>query len=211
MLADLADRRAQAEADVQSIVDRRDAVAATLHELRATLGEALGIIASDRDGPQRPDAAEPAGVEPPDATTGDLAPPGDSPGGRPTTGTGSATPADSGLTATPADPGPTATPADSGLIATPAGGAAGDADTAATLRGEADGEPLSSSLESSDDDERPWPTSFDPFATPDDDRVGDSDPKEARGPLGDDDGDFDSRFEAWVSGTTGPQHFRSRF
>ena len=175
MLDEQQEKREAAEAEIQALTDQRDAVAATLAELRETLGQALGRVGT--------------------------------------------------VTATPKPIGPVEQPEVTDLQ----DDLQEDAEVAApdepTDRAEAEAEVEAEAAV--DPDEMPWPAAFDPVAEERDAEEDDSDagegdrtgemirlvvePEAADDEESDDTAErdeFDTKFEAWVSGTGEPKHFR---
>ncbi|HET6963497.1 MAG TPA: DivIVA domain-containing protein [Acidimicrobiales bacterium] len=230
MLAEQQDKREQCEAELQALTEQRDAVAASIAQLREALGQALGLVGTGKaaalkaglqtDGPGGAEAAVLAimtagGALAPESGEGENA--GEVGGGQ-------------------GEPHGSATDAPSTAEAAGLGGSVGTAETA-DATGKEGGDPA-------EDDEMPWPAAFRPLDEASDERddepngpgttadadrtgeielrdlIGSSAPGEATvaGETGQEEAettdadeeadDFETKLEAWVAGSAGPRHFR---
>lgn len=212
MLTEQQQKRDASEEELRRLAERRDAVAGTITELRAALGEALGLVG--------PPAALPAG---PDPATRHVSLPvpelGVAAGGEQTdasAGTGAPDEIEEPTAVATEDPDPSSEMiAISGVIeageemesvrvvdAAPAPSAPRSPESSA---GQA---AVDVDVDVDDVDEMPWPAAFRPFDSVDEsDQTGEIELGGAA-IAGADPDEFDSKFDAWVSGSEeGPRHF----
>ena len=199
MLAEQQEKRQAAEAELRALAEQRDAVAATLAELRDTLGQALGLVGPV---PTRPQEAEPVAAtatpeaDPDAADMDDLA-----------------VDASEVETADMAEADGEDLDGGEALEPEEAQDDLGLYVVAAEAEAEVDGD--------EEHEELPWPAAFHPHADgaedrDEADRTGEmislvvepeaADDEEAERETESD--EFETKFEAWVSGTGEPKHFR---
>ena len=231
MLKELQDKRESGEAELRALTEQRDAVAASIAELREQLGHALGLVGSTQ-------VAAAAGTAGAAGTTGTA-------GVAKALGDGSAEvdrlTAVNGTAAQPPAPGAAAAVAagseapieavaatddaseDAGEAGDTAEADADETPAVALRSGEADaGSDDTGSLDlGSVDDEMPWPSAFRPFDTetgpdsePEPESAGRADESSESVPAGvaggevEEPDEFDTKFDAWMTNTGTPRHFR---
>jgi DivIVA domain-containing protein len=228
MLADQQEKRERSEAELQALADQRDAVAGTIAALRESLGQALGLVGtgtgtaeSDRSAGSGLGLAAGAPTEPPVSDLADMA---DMAGGSGVSGgaegAGGASP-----TADHSGPGVEATPGENGAALDEDGSpadAGSDAEAHSDIRvletDEEAGDRVEAEVEEQDADELPWPSAFQPTGVEADDGEAEDVTGEiivvtGTGAAGIESDEFESKLEAWVSGSgdaqgQGPRHFR---
>ncbi|HWE56838.1 MAG TPA: DivIVA domain-containing protein [Acidimicrobiales bacterium] len=217
MLTEQQQKRDAAEEELRRLAERRDAVAGTITDLRAALGEALGLVGPP---PMLPEANH-VSLPVPELTVADVA-----------TAEDEADESDDTEVEAEAD-----ARADAGMVSDsgPMTALAGEVDPSDEIESvqvvEGAKEDASSTtpfphtdpaqmdapeatavevLDQHDDeddvDEMPWPAAFRPFDTVDEsDQTGEM---RAAEDMPTNQEDFDEKFQAWVTGAEGPRHFK---